>query len=380
MVKDVVSKELLNTDGNTGDKNLQKFTFQDTLGTKLTGRVESMLGMSIEANNSGLSKEYDEVLANHMEQVKKKIQKNKNISDEQAKKIETAVEMSSILKYLTMCDINDGWEVRPGWRAPLAPLDTNIAIRNLLQEKNLYAKEVKTLRANAIKAIDAILDKPLKYRNGEGEPLGFYQRTCEIAVNNMFDSEEGKDLLDILFYGMNFKKLNNGFPSAGTSDFDIENSFGKNYFKYTDPLKYMAGFLYASGCALSGSEEFRSQSSVSKWRPNHYAFASDISCLTFAEDEPKTYMPYIEGERGEGRSQLATTLSSGIPHGVCYGAWRITKYPSSEAVGTIMGRHDDSIQYIGPFSDQIYKDKDDKDKKSYSYINQGYLDPYYNHT
>ncbi|MEG1494758.1 MAG: hypothetical protein RR406_00440 [Bacilli bacterium] len=92
----------------------------------------------------------------------------------------------------------------------------------------------------------------------------------------------------------------------------------------------------------------------------------------------KVLMPYIEEERKEGSPKLASKISNGVKLGKNFGAWRIKSYPSSDAISNIMMREDTSIVYKGRYHDEIYRDKENKDKDSYQYINAGFLDPYYN--
>lgn len=89
-------------------------------------------------------------------------------------------------------------------------------------------------------------------------------------------------------------------------------------------------------------------------------------------------MPYIEEERHEGRTTVAVKLGNGIRNGVTFGAWRIRKYGTVEEISKMMLRDDPTVIYKSEYYDEIYRDKFDEQKNSYQYIQEGFLDPYYN--
>ena len=52
---------------------------------------------------------------------------------------------------------------------------------------------------------------------------------------------------------------------------EYENKFTEKYFKKLNPLAYLAGYVFASGCALSGAEEFKADVNEANWHPNHFS-------------------------------------------------------------------------------------------------------------
>lgn len=385
LVNDNLSKQLLNTD--EGEAQLQSFNLKDTLGANLTAKVQAYTGLEVDGKLEGLAKTYDDILNSTMTDIKSILKNQKNLSETEIQKAEDIYELSSIMKFLTMCDVNDGWEIRPGWRAPLCKEPTNNAIRDLskpedtIAQNNSYAKEIKEKRAKALRLIDNILNKPLtEYSTTIDNGLGFYPKSIAEVVNDMFyNNEYGKALMELLCPGVKIKKadITKGSVVTGMSD---EVQFSEKYFSKPHPLNYLVGYAYASGCALSGHEEYRAKSTVDKWGPNHHGYGSELTTAVYAEDQPNTLMPYCVADNISGVSKLATRIDAAIKSGTCFGAYRITKYSTPTIVSEIAERTDDSIMYGEDYyDDATYKDRSDEDKGSYKLVKAGFLDPYYNY-
>ena len=77
---------------------------------------------------------------------------------------ETVATTGKALIQATLMDVQEGWELKPGWVATMAPISTNLAIENcddsnIAKTKNedksdIYAKEIFKLRKQAIELID----------------------------------------------------------------------------------------------------------------------------------------------------------------------------------------------------------------------------------
>ena len=384
LVNDSLSKQLLTTDENNseGDEALQRFTLTDTKGAKVEAKIQQYTGLEISGKVNNVAKEYEEILANTLTDVRSILKNQKNLNETQVQEAEDMFELGSIMKFLTMCDVNDGWEIRPGWKAPLCEEATNSAIRDLTKENatdNAYAEEIKSKRKRALRLIDNILKQPLKERTMNDNGLGYYPLTAANVVNEMFyDNKDGKELMELLFPGLEIKKakVTKGSSILGTSN---EVKFDKDYFAKPHPLNYLVGYTYAAGCALSGHEEYRAKSTVDKWGPNHHGFGSELTTAIYAEDQPTTLMPYCVEDRIAGGRKLSSKIDSAIKNGTCFGAFRITSYSAATVVSEIADRTDNSIMYGGPYFDATYKDKDDEDSGTKKLVKPGFLDPYYNY-
>ena len=378
LVNESLSKQLFNTDVSN---SLHRFTLKDTLGAEVTSKVEAYTGLEVDEIKDGPAKTYEETL-NKLTTDVSKILKGKLGDTKQVEKAEDIIELSNIMKFLTMCDVNDGWEIKPGWRAPLCSEPTNTAVRDLTKEDkiaqdNVYAKEIKEKRKKALRLIDNILGKPLSYDGIMDNVPEFTPKVVADAVNRMFSEGDGKALIQLLCPGLEIKpaKIDKGSIVTGTND---SLTFNSKYFKDPTPLNYLVGYAYAAGCALSGHEEYRIDSTVNKWGPNHHGFGSEITNAVYAEDQPNTYMPYCVVDRVEGKSTLASRIDAAIANGTCFGAYRITKYSSAAVVAEIADRTDNSIMYGGHYYDATYKDKDDETEGK-KFTKAGFLDPYYNY-
>lgn len=381
LVNETLSKQLLNE--NSEIDSLQKFTLRDTLGAEVTAKVEQYTGLEVDSVNNKEAKLYEETLDDLTSDIRKILKNNKNLSDKDVEKAEEIFEITSIMKYLTMCDVHDGWEIRPGWRAPLCLEPTNTAIRDLtkesfIEQNNSYAKEIKDNRQKALRLIDNILGKPLSYNGIMDNTPEFSPKIIADVVNNMFGDGDGKALMELLCPGIEIKKAetDRGSLVVGTND---SLAFNEDYFAKPNPLNFLVGYTYAAGCALSGHEEYRAGTDLDKWAPNHHGFGSELYTTIYAEDQPNTYMPYCVENRIEGKPTLATRIDSAIKNGTCFGAYRITKYSSATVVSEIADRTDNSIMYGGYYFDETYKDKDNEIENSKKYVKPGFLDPYYNY-
>lgn len=326
-LKDVLSKQLLTTDEDK--ENAYSFKFSDAMGSTITGKVESVFGVNVTDRNN-IANDYNKILERHKKIVKTKAE-NSNWTKEKEENVNKVLEEVNILNYLTMCDVSDGWEIKPGIKAPLCDQTTNDAIKD---GDNLYAKSIQEKRAKAIELINKILDGPIKYKDNQSDVESVspscYQTASERAVNAIFvDNKYGKQLIELLCPSLKIEKLDaiygegtNSAPNDPANLKVYEDKFTEKYFKKLNPLTYLAGFLFAAGCALSGSEGYKSDANESRWHPNHYSYASDISNYTYAQDKDYSdvIMPYIAQERHEGPVKLACKISDGVANGTVFGA------------------------------------------------------------
>lgn len=360
MVKDVLSKNLLNPEG---DESLHSFKFKDIMGAELTGKVEAYTGISLSSLDNTQAKTYSDIVQNLEQTIYSKLENNKSLTTEDKEEIVDKLELTAALKKLVLADLSDGWEVRPAWRAPLAEKNVDKAIREYINGKsNIYAKEIKERRKKAIELIDKILANPLKYRDDDdfiwfNNEENAYKIICERAVNNMFTKGDGLELLKLLCPGVT------SFAEAGLG---INNTFMKSYFNYETPIEYLVGFLFASGCALSADKEYASKVKKKDWYPNQYI--TSLNVPTRDTDENSEYydraLPYCISDKIEGSSKMITTIKDGIANGTVFGAWRITKYSDPQLIANMVEKESE-IKYTK--NDSVYKT-----------INPGFLDPYYN--
>ena len=364
MVKDVLSKNLLK-EGAQDPAHF--FKFRDVMGAELTGKIENYTGISIDSLDNDKAKTYFDIINSLEENIAKTLSSHPELSEDDKKQIEDRVEIATAVKKLVLADINDGWEIRPGWRAPLADKLVDDAIRKITKDKkDAFAEEIKERRTKCIKLIDTILSKPIQYRDTDQSKNSIggykdpdYKIICEDIIQEMFTKDEGLELIKLLCPSVDIgKKVGTGFS----------NSFGKSYFKDTNPLHYLVGFLFASGCALSGNKEYASKVDEKDWYPNQYLSVSEYPKTDTTENSEfhGYYLPYCTYNRLAGSSKYATSIQDGIENGNVFGAWRIVQYSDPTIINKMTEKISD-IKYIDE-KDSPYKEK----------INAGFLDPYYN--
>ena len=373
MIKDVISENLLNPEG---DESLHSFKFKDIMGMELTGKVEAYTGISLSSEDNKQAQTYSEILKNLETNINTKLANNKSLTKQQKESIKDTLQLSAAINKLVMADVMDGWQVRPSWTAPLATKEINEAIKAMTDKApNAFAKEIRNRRRKAIALIDSMLSKPLTNRDSDletgthngsdnSQPVFDkkdmkYKIVCEKAVNDLFSKDEGLELMKLLCPGSSIEKIGTG----------TNNTFINSYFDKPKPLAYMIGFLFASGCALSADKEYNSKVDKKEWYPNHYI--TSLNSPSFDNDRSSKYykqkLPYCITDKIEGTSRMITSIKEGIATGSTFGAWRINRYSTPDLIAEMVERESD-ITYTTKANDTAYNGK----------ISPGFLDPYYN--
>ena len=355
MVKDVLSKNLLN------DKQVDPthfYKFKDIMGAEITGKIEAYMGVSVDSLDNEKAKTYFDIMKSLEESIAEKLSNFPNLSEENKKEIQDKLEITTAIKKLVLADVSDGWEIRPGWKAPLADVYVNDAISTLTQnQENAFAQEIKDRRIECIKIIDSMLSKPIKTRSMDTNLLkrnDNYRKVCVQLTNEIFGEGEGKKLIETLCPGVPMTKLSESFNLL------------KN-FNLSNPLSYIAGYLFSSGCALSGNREFASKIDEREWYPNQYMSSSEYPEKDTSDTEYKgNFLPYCVSDKIAGSTKYALSIKEGIETGTVFGAWRIVKYSDPEIISKMLNKQS-NITYISE-KDSPYKDA----------TKAGFIDPYYN--
>ena len=357
IVKDVLSQELLNPNGK---ESYHSFNFTDVMGSELVGKIEAYTGLSLVKDNSKGDVTYTDIMNDLEKKIIANLENKKGLTKENKKQIVDIIEFTAALKKLVMSDLMDGWEIKPGWKAPLAELPVEDAINKLHEKPNAFAQEILDRRKKAIGLIDDILAQPLEIRDTSKDNVN-YKTVCEQAINTLFNkNNKGKELITLLCPSTLLLGLSN-IP-INTND-----KFGKTYFESANPLTYLVGYLFASGCALSAESEYDSKIDKKEWYPSHYMTLLDMP----SKDEDKTSeyhgtkLPYCIVDSVNGSSRMGVTIKNDIANGTVFGAWRINKYSSPELIANMIEKESraTSVSDI---------------KNVYTEIKPGFLDPYYN--
>ena len=372
-IKDVYLNKLLHCEENgyeaTIDSNERPFMYmEDHSGQLIATNLTSTKGLEITSMND-VAEYYTKVMneAAQIEETDLKLQKRKG---EDKEFDETVYTTGDALIKATLADVQEGWELKPGWVATMAPLSTNAAIENSENsniaatvdnedKSDYYAKAIFDIRKKAIELIDSILAEPINYsglqttieKSAEGDPEDGMTEDSDAnpirtAVVQMFkDNDKGKELLKLLC------------PYGDTTQ--INNFNWKKHGDYLDKLEkpkvlnYIQMFLHAAACALSGDEHRTGSNSYEDYgQKQWYSY--------------KPLVPYCLCERSGGAPTQAKNMDEAIASGTQFGMCQIRKEAKAEILKRIEPLS--KIDYLG----------NDKTHKIYKGYQDGFIDPYYN--
>ena len=295
-------------------------------------------------------------------------------------------EMAVNLEYLTLCDIQEGWSIRPGWKATMVPDYVNEEVKYCKlsnhctdtvteqQKNNEYAIFLFEKRKRALELIDAMITVPISYNSvrpvsnekGSSDKSSVeFSNDYESAIKYMFvDDPNGRELVSLLSPIQHFDSLLNDNKHTEYMDFTngshTTKILNKPYF-----LNYIQVYLQASGCTLSGKTFFTNsdKNDYTEYCPNQfYNIGSSNKVVPMCQYE----------KMGSGTTQ-ARDLETALKYGKSFGMFNI----SIETKNNILNRvkpTDGLIDYykIGQSKghDSVYS--------LYKDYKNGFLDPYYN--
>lgn len=294
-------------------------------GTDLNGvNIDKELGFS------GL---YDEIVSAIQSGVDKD-STSKN-TEEKAKQKERLYSTTAVLQYLTASGIENGWEIRPGWSAPLCDDYMNdemmkfeysgVEIDKSDEEKNnQILAEIYDKRHRIIMLINRILDKPLQITKDKNIRSYTDYLKIEDAVEAIFDTDDGKQLLELLC------PMQEVYISAANmgSDFDPK------LLEYATPKQWLKAYLYALACARSGSQAYGPEKQDSAWQPNQwqerkYADGDEGARKAGCAGDKIPYNK-VELKNNVTDYPLAETYDSWHTDGKSFGAGQITRFSKSQ--------------------------------------------------
>ena len=360
-IKNELAKNLYHvTDAQEGDKAVRRVKFKDSIGMEVETQMSTFSGLDI-INQGDIADMFDNAIKDIEEGARKNIPKKHNNS-RSYEYSEDSAEIGSVLYYLTLCDVTEGWELQPGYVATMAPPPTNDAVEkcglsNLSTEKtkdsdktNLYAKEIYEKRAKAIQLIDTILSKPIefkKFNKQKGFNEVFHKESNamtvffghivrEFFINGKEEEELFKLLCPVENYDEEFIVTKKGVEQLEADKLR------------SVPLGFAASFLMSAACALSGNEpktETATNSNAADWAPNQFVSDGTPRCKT-----------------ADGRQ--AKNLNAAIKYGKEFGMFAIREETADEIKKRILP--DGKVEYT-PNTFDFYKTYKD-----------GFIDPYYN--
>ena len=371
-------------------KKLTKTQVMDSTG--MSGEVSAGIefdGVDLDSQ-CGFSEKYNDIMSAiaTASSSAKEVKRAESAQARINKKNNTKVIINAI-EYLTASGIENGWQVAPGWYAPLCDTYVNDELAKLSyagveqdaepnEGNNEYIEAIYDLRHRAIMLIDRILDAPLNCTTDAAVFAGDdpIMKAVDVAVGTLFGTADGQKLLDILCPMRDHKNLDKN---------DLQ--LTPTYFETSDPLRWIRGFLYALACVRSGDEQYSSAAKENSWQPNQFQKIKydksdkEAKAAGYAD----SYIPYVLIENRRANSTklpTAQTYDSWHKEGMSFGAGQIKRLPVSE----IKRRFEPeskvkyfSYSYKGGAS-EYYNNMYHKTKRAgrKRFCEEGFIDPYYN--
>ena len=375
-------------------KDLNKVNLMDDSGIYM--EVSAGIGYDgIDVDKQkGFANQYDQVMidiqnkANSDNTKKKKGKKNYPTKD-QIKSI------SSALEYLTASGIENGWQIAPGWYAPLCDTYVNDELESFRysgisktkeseKQNNEFLSSVYDLRHRAIMLIDRVLDKPLISDHDKSDNA----LDCVYdAVKNLLGDGNGKQLVELLCpmqYQYEFTENKVEASKQNHTKLDLKPEF----FEYADPYRWIQGYLYALACARSGSEPYSEGKKgcnwqAQQWQNKRYDTNDKAAGKQGYRDFVIPYNKIRQGRGNAGDNMLADTYESWAEDGVSFGAGQITIYNKSEIRN--MMQPESKIKYFNygykGGASEYYNNMYHKTKRAgrKRFCETGFIDTYYNY-
>ena len=384
-IKDIYLNKLLHCEENEytseSDNSGRPFMYmQDHSGQLIATNLTSTKGLEITDMND-VAEIYTKAILDAAEIGEEDISK-KERKGEDKEYDPTVATTGKALIYATLADIQEGWEIKSGWFATMAPVSTNLSVENCElsnikesdneDETNIYATSIFEIRKKAIELIDKILEQPMSLKDlsysvdkphtfwykgsGDGNTL---KDPIGEAVDCVFkENADGAALLKLLCPYGDIKSIN-GFVWKNHDEY-------YNKLKKARPLNYIQHFLHAAACTLSGDEPKRGQTGFLK-DGNEY---TDYGARQYYSHEnvykDDSAIPYCLCENAGKPMTAAKSKEQALEYGVRFGMCQISKEKKSEILNRI--KPESQVDYLGGGKTfKIYKD-----------YKNGFIDPYYN--
>lgn len=364
------------SDEETDTEELEKIELYDIeTSEKFIAKLDEAVGLHLIGQNKAADIT-DEQIDNINSALKKAEKNNKNSSKSQ----ENAKNAEKALKFLMASNVTDGWQLKPTWTAPLCDPSTNNLISQMPKagtessdrSDHSAAYKLKTTRRDIIKAIDAILSKPINMKSIEVDIKSYSKERQEekiinsirSAVNDLFISDENGKKLHAL--------LN---PLVG------KYSISGDTYESAELTEWIKGFVYAAACVCSSEKDFDKKfmqidkingewgprmwfnelTVVHNWNNDHY---HNIYVPLCRVGDTNVGIPNIKGLKNKELEEHM--INDAINRGTVFGPFAIKIYTVDELIN--ISTPELNIKYVSDEEYPLYKHT----------IKDGFLDPYYN--
>ena len=389
LIKELVNDVLYRTiysEGKLEAEGKTTETSSKALGLTSMGILDNMniaLNVVPGTKSNGLTQISQNGYGDLYDQVVEEVQAGANRENVKKKKqdgptVDQSRQILNTLHYLTALGIENGWQISPGWFAPLCSKHINDEMEKLPEagikqkaeqneENNQYIKDVYNIRAKCIRLINSILSGPIVSSSDKksNDVLG----CINDAVDNVFGSGDGAKLLDLLcpikgVAGWTENKV----EMSQTNDPRLR--LTTEYFNYANPLRWMKGFLFALACVRSGQNDYAEGAKEENWFPRQWQSSS----ITGPDVPPFNKVRQGKGLAGDGiEAKDADTAQEDV---ISYGAGQITIY-NIDTLKTML-QPESKIKYFnsGHSFNNMYNLTKKAGRKRF--CETGFVDLYYN--
>ena len=397
-LKDVFYNKIFHDEGKEKAELLDdtSYEFFDQMGMTLYQKLDPKTALSSTTNADGKKQNdradtFDEVMKVIDEGAVENIKKTEK---EEARELQEqdCSNLSDLLIYLTACDVQQGWTIKPGYTAPVVVSELNLDIEKLYcsgiehdeatvdELHNAYAEDVFDLRAETIKTIDEYLSKPIDYDTYSVDLQGAktiygsadgYGGVISKVVEQFAADKLGKKLIQLLNpFEENFEISEAGFFKRMGQQMEGDAGYdGKPDYEDTFTLNYLAGFLYSAAKCISAEKLYDNDSKETLWEPRQYAINGKGE---IKKDSSGERIPNCKVEKNGKAPRQADSLKEALEQGKQWGMFQIKIYKSSELQKMLQPKS--RVTYLSKEEMPMYKDP----KTGKERWHPGFIDPYYN--
>ena len=393
-LKDVFYNKIFHDEGKEKSELLDdtSYEFFDHMGMTLYKKLDPVIALDASTNADGKTQNdradtFDEAMKVIDEGAAENIKKAEK-SEAREREEKDCSNLANSLIYLTACDVQQGWTLKPGFTAPVVVQDLNQDIEKLYcsgieheeatvdEMHNAYAEDVFNLRAEAITAIDEYLSKPIDYSKfnyniSTYNPLNSadgYGGLMTKVVEKFVEDETAKKILQLLnpfeesWFVQELGEWEKLFDGQ-------ENYTGQPDYDEVYMLNYLAGFLYSAAKCISAEKLYDDDTKETLWEPRQYAIDGKGE---IRKDSEGNKIPNCKIEINGKPLRQAETLQEALDQGTKWGMFQIKIYKSAELQKMLQPRS--RVTYLSKDKMPMYKDP----KTGKERWHAGFIDPYYN--
>jgi hypothetical protein len=397
-LKDVFYNKIFHDEGKEKSELLDDtcYEFFDQMGMTLYQKLDPKTALSSTKGADGKTQNdradtFDEVMKVINEGAVENIKKAQK-EEARERQEKDCSNLSDLLIYLTACNVQEGWTIKPGYTAPVVVQDLNMDIEKLYcsgikhdeatvdEMHNAYAEDVFDLRTETIKTIDEFLSKPIDYDKYSVDLQGAktiygsadgYGGVISKVVEEFANDATGKKIIQLLNpFEEYFEISESGFFKKMKQNIKGEAGYdGKPDYEDTFTLNYLAGFLYSAAKCLSAEKLYDNDSKETLWEPRQYAINGKGE---ITKDKDGERVPNCKIEQNGKAPRQAETLKEALDQGRQWGMFQIKIYRASELQKMLQPRS--RVTYLPKEEMPMYKDP----KTGKERWHPGFIDPYYN--